>query len=230
MTSSKKSGNPGGAGFPQKEYGAHDAQEGTVLLLGGQLFFGYAFGVFAGTGIDFYQVALIDEEGDLNFITVIDFSRFGNVGCSIAANSGFGFDDFFFDKGRESDFDGFAVEEDEFAGGFFDEEVDIIAEELGRNLHFFIGIGIAENVIVTVVVGVEKFTLFQVGFFDFIGGTVSFFHTCAGNEVFHFAAVECCAFAGFAEVKFGDDPRLTVDLDFQSFSQIGCAEHSLNLL
>ena len=84
---------------------------------------------------------------------------------------------------------------------------------------------IAENVVVTVVVGVEKFTLFQVGFFDFIGGTVGFFHTGTVDHVFHAAAIEGGTFTGFAEFKFGDDPRRTVDLDFQSLFQVGSTEH-----
>ena len=145
--------------------------------MGGALFFGYTFSVFAGTSIDFYQVALIDEQRNLDFITVVDFCGFGNVSCSIAADSGFSFNDFFFDESRQNDFDGLTVEKGEFAGCFFDEEVNVVTEELGRDLHFFVGIGIAENIIVTVIVGIEKFTFFQIGFFDFIGGAIGFFHT-----------------------------------------------------
>ena len=117
-----------------------------------ELLFADAFSVSTSTGIDFDDVALIDEKGNLNFITVVDFCRFGDDGGGIAADTGFSFNDLFLDEGRQSDVDGFTVEEDEVAETFFDEEIGFVAENFRSKSHFFVGHRIAENVVVTVVV------------------------------------------------------------------------------
>jgi hypothetical protein len=77
---------------------------------------------------------------------------------------------------------------------------------------------IAENIAVSVEIRIIHFAFSQIGFFDFIGGAVSFFHTSAIDHIFHFAAVESCTFAGFAEIEVCNYPRLTVNLNFETFS------------
>ena len=79
------------------------------------LLFADAFSVSTGTGIDFDDIALIDEDRNLDFKTVVDFRGFGDVGGGVAADSGFSFDDLFFDEGRQGDVDRFTVEKDEVA-------------------------------------------------------------------------------------------------------------------
>ena len=69
------------------------------------------------------------------------------------------------------------------------------------------------------------FALFEVGLADFVDGAEGAVHAGAGHEVFETAAIESRSFSGFAEVKVRDDPRLTVDFDFQSFFQIRCTVH-----
>ena len=85
--------------------------------------FADTFSISTGTGIDFHNIAFVDEKRNLNFITVVDFRRFGNVGGGIAAHARFGFHDLFFNESRQSDINGFAVEEDEVAEAFFDQEL-----------------------------------------------------------------------------------------------------------
>ena len=131
--------------------------------------------VFTGTGIDLDGIALVDEEGNLDLIAVVDLGGFGHVGGSIAADTGFCFGDDLFDEGRQRDFNGFAIVENDIAEALFDKEEFLVAEELFADGHFFVGVGVTENVVMTVEVGVVHFPFFEVGFLNLVGGTVGFF-------------------------------------------------------
>ena len=172
-------------------------------------------------GIDFHGIAFVDEEGNHEFVTVVDFSRFENVGGSgIAAGTGFSFGDDFFNESGESDVDDLAIEEEPLAKRFFDEEVCAFAESFSGNVCFFISFSIAEYIVVAILIRIVHFPFFQVGFFHFINGAESTVHGAAGDEVFQFAAVESSTFTGFAEFKFCNGIGFAVDFDFKTFFQV----------
>ena len=122
------------------------------------------------------------------------------------------------------------VEKQEVAEALLDQEVDLVAERFGRNGHLFIGVRVAENVVVPVEVGVVHFALFEVRLVDLVGRPVGFFHAGAVDDVFQAAAVERGALAGFAEIELGDQPRRTVDLNLQTLFQVGRTKHCWTLL
>ena len=184
-----------------------------------------ALGVSAGTGVDLHDVALVDEERDLNFVAVVDLRRLGHVRRRISANARLGVDDLLFDEGRQRDLNRLPVEKQEVAEALLDQEIDLVAERFGRNGHLFIGVRVAENVVVPVEVGVVHFALFEVRLVDLVGRPVGFFHAGAVDEIAHAAAVERGPLAGLAEIKLGDDPRHAVDFDLEAFLQVGSTEH-----
>ena len=102
----------------------------------------------------------------------------------------------------------------------------MIAQHFAAYTHFFVGFSIAENIHIAFGIGVVHFPFFQIGLFDFIGGAVGLFHTGTVDHVLHLAAVESSTFAGFAEFKFSDCPRGTVDLDLQTLLEVRCVIHS----
>jgi hypothetical protein len=78
--------------------------------------FAYTFRIKTGTGIHFHKVALIDEEGNHKFITVIQFSGFLHVGAGgIASGTGFSFRDGAGDEGGQRNINGFTIEEQDIA-------------------------------------------------------------------------------------------------------------------
>ena len=90
----------------------------------------------------------------------------------------------------------------------------------------FPNISLSENVLVAVIVTIDHFPLFQIGFFDLVSGTVGLFHTGTGDHVFHLAAVKSGTFSGFAEIKFGDYPRCAVNFDLEALFKVGSVVHS----
>lgn len=56
--------------------------------------------IFTRAGVDSHQITLIDKQRHLNFVAIVDFCRFVDVGGGIPAHTGFGFHDFLLHEHR----------------------------------------------------------------------------------------------------------------------------------
>ena len=69
-------------------------------------------------------------------------------------------------------------------------------------------------------VGVVHVAFFKVRDADLVDGAVGAVHRAAVDHAFQLAAVERGALSGLAEFKIGDDVRLAVDFNFETFLQV----------
>ena len=134
--------------------------------------------VFTGSGIDLDFVAFVDEKRNLNLCAGFNGCGFGNVGCGIAFNTGFGFGNFKGYEVRSFKTENFAFVRKDAANVLFFAEFEGIAEKVFFDRDKFISFGIHEVIKVTVGVAVRHFFSFDKCGGEFIGRVESALYNC----------------------------------------------------
>ena len=106
--------------------------------------------------------------------------------------------------------------------------VFLVFHQVGVHVVALESLGIHEDVVGAVEVGVLELQVADVGGLELIVTAVRFVDGVACQQVFHADAVDGLAFAGFAELKVGDDVGFALEFDFDAFFKIAGFVHKFS--
>jgi hypothetical protein len=179
-----------------------------------------AFDVVAGAGVDFDNVALLDEARHDELATSLNFGGFRDVGGCIAFGPRFAFGHQQLDMIGRRHGNRDTIEQHHRAGHAVLQILPGVVDLLRGEFVLLEGNIVHEEKRIDLAVEKLRFDFLNVGRFEFVATLISSVQDGSAYQVPQLALVEGIPLAGFDEVHLDHQVRFAVDLDFQPFAEI----------
>ena len=188
-----------------------------------------SFEILSGSGVDADNIALVDEERNLDLGSGLDGRRLGRTGRGIAADAGLGSGNLKSNEHGRLDGKYVSVVGSDLAHVVLLHELEVCGELVGVERKLLEGLHVHEVVEIAVVVEILHLAAVDARVLEFVGGVEGRFGDRTGDHVLELGANECCTLARLNVLEFDDLHDLSVHVEGYTVFEIACYYHKIKL-